>query len=290
MIPYSQIPDIPFFFGLKLHPFGLLVATGVLLGYQFVLSQARRLKIPEGQMDALCMAVVITGFVGSHWIEALFYQWDRLIDEGPLYLLKIWDGISSFGGMFGAMVGYYWFTRRVKGTPLPYMDMAVTGFVMGWVFGRLGCTIAFDHPGARSDFFLAFQLPDGARHNLGFYEFLYTAIVMVPTVFWLRRRNGGFGPRPGMYTVFLIAEYVPARFLLDLMRAQDVRGADTRFLGLTPGHYSALVLAGIGIWIYTASKKLPEDYLVQLRDGKVGGFLAGPGAITSSSRKKKADG
>jgi phosphatidylglycerol:prolipoprotein diacylglycerol transferase len=286
VIPYIQIPDIPFLFGLKLHPFGLLVATGVLLGYQFALWQARRLKIPEGEIDLLCMAVVVTGFIGAHWVEAVFYQWDRLVDEGPIYLLKIWDGISSFGGFFGAIVGYVWFIRtRIKGSPLPYLDIAVNGLIIGWVFGRLGCTIAFDHPGDRSDFFLAFQLPDGARHNLGFYEFLYTCIVMVPTIGWLLRKNGGLGPRPGMYTAILILEYVPVRFFWDFFRAQDVRGADTRFLGLTPGHYSALILAALGAWVYRLSRQLPDDYLVQLRDGKVGGVLHPP--AKGAGKKKR---
>lgn len=278
MIPYIQIPDIPFIFGLKLHPFGLLVATGVLAGYQFALWQARRLRLKESEIDLLCMAVVITGFIGAHWIEAFFYQWDRLVDEGPLFLLKIWDGISSFGGMFGAIVGYYWFTRRVKGSPLPYLDLAVNGFALGWVFGRLGCTVAFDHPGARTDFFLAFQLPDGARHNLGFYEFLYTVIVVMPTLWFLfKKYKSTLGPRPGLSTAILIFEYVPVRFMWDFLRAQDVRGADARYFGLTPAHYSAVILAGLGIWIYRASKKLPDDYLVQLRDGKVGGFVSDEG-------------
>jgi hypothetical protein len=31
-------------------------------------------------------------------------------------------------------------------------------------------------------------------------------------------------------------------------------------------------VAGIAAWIYRESRKLPEDYLVKLRDGKVGGF------------------
>src|SRR5689334_23170812 len=105
MIPHFQIPDIPLIFGLKLHPFGMLVAAGVFSGYRFSLWQAKRLKIKESEIDRLCLAVVITGFMGAHWVEAFFYQTHRLSEEGPIYLLKIWDGISSFGGIFGAMIG-----------------------------------------------------------------------------------------------------------------------------------------------------------------------------------------
>ena len=50
------------------------------------------------------------------------------------------------------------------------------------VFGRLGCTLVHDHVGSRSEFLLAIRFPDGARHDLGLYELLYTVAVLVPAV------------------------------------------------------------------------------------------------------------
>ena len=41
----------------------------------------------------------------------------------------------------------------------------------------------------------------------------------------------------------------PVRFLLDYLRAQGVRGADPRYLGLTPAHYAAIVVTGAGIYL-----------------------------------------
>ncbi|WP_437537733.1 hypothetical protein WME79_18845 [Sorangium sp. So ce726] len=53
----------------------------------------------------------------------------------------------------------------------------------GWTAGRLGCFLAFAHPGKVTTFFLGQQYTDGLiRHNLGLEEALYmipvTAVIV----------------------------------------------------------------------------------------------------------------
>jgi phosphatidylglycerol:prolipoprotein diacylglycerol transferase len=72
-----------------------------------------------------------------------------------------------------------------------------------------------------------------AFHDLGWYEFLYVLLVIVP-VFLLADRR----PRPpGYFAVAFVLLYVPARFFLDFLRL-----ADARYYGLTPGQYAGLVV------------------------------------------------
>jgi hypothetical protein len=47
-----------------------------------------------------------------------------------------------------------------------------------------------------------------------------------------------------------------------------------------------MILAGLGIWVYRLSRKLRDDYLVQLRDGKVGGFQHAPAAGEKGKKKR----
>jgi phosphatidylglycerol---prolipoprotein diacylglyceryl transferase len=158
-------------------------------------------------------------------------------------LLGFWNGMSSFGGFAGALLGlgfYYGWSRRPW---LPAADLLAQGLVVGWVFGRLGCTLVHDHIGRPSEFLLAVRFPDGPRHDLGLYELLYTLVVLVPAVVVLNRR-----PRaPGTSVAVLALLYAPVRFLLDFLRQTDLPGADARYLGLTVAQYGCLVLAGIGI-------------------------------------------
>jgi prolipoprotein diacylglyceryltransferase len=72
-----------------------------------------------------------------------------------------------------------------------------------------------------------------AFHDLGWYEFLYTLLAIVPVFLLLDRR-----PRPpGFYVIVFLLFYVPARFGLDFLRLSD-----TRYFGLTPGQYAGFAV------------------------------------------------
>jgi phosphatidylglycerol:prolipoprotein diacylglycerol transferase len=128
---------------------------------------------------------------------------------------------------------------------LIYAECILQGLVLGWIFGRLGCTIVFDHPGHLSNFFLAFQHPDGARHNLGFYEFLLTLFILLPAILILHRLKA----KPGSYLAAVLILYTPARFFLDFLRMDASQNGDVRYFGLTPGQYGSIILFVLGVLI-----------------------------------------
>jgi len=70
------------------------------------------------------------------------------------------------------------------------------GLAVGWVFGRLGCTTAHDHPGRHTGFLLAVRYPDGPRFDLGLYEFVFTLILTIVLFRYARHpRPAGRLPR-----------------------------------------------------------------------------------------------
>jgi phosphatidylglycerol:prolipoprotein diacylglycerol transferase len=111
----------------------------------------------------------------------------------------------------------------------------------------LGCTVAFDHPGVATTFFLGQRYSDHVvRHNLGFYEAL--CIIPIVVIFqWVARRNAG---QPGYLVGLLALCYAPVRFLLDFLRIDDAR-----YFGFTPGQYSAVVLAVAGYFVLRKAKR-----------------------------------
>jgi len=89
------------------------------------------------------------------------------------------------------------------------------------------------------------RYPEGPRHDLGFYELLFT-LVMTGILFWYARR-----PRPAGRIIGLFATmYAPVRFGLDFLRATDVARPDERYLGLTPAQWACLATAGLGVYIW----------------------------------------
>jgi phosphatidylglycerol:prolipoprotein diacylglycerol transferase len=240
----------------QLTPFGPLVAIGVLLGRALALHRAKQAGIPRDEMDDAILYTLVSAFFFAHLVEAVFYHPEQVAQQGIVYLLKFWKGISSFGGFFGGIFGFWFFIYKKKiRYPLLYAECILQGLVLGWIFGRLGCTIIFDHPGEFSNFFLAFQQPEGARHNLGFYEFLFTLFILFPATLLLHHLK----TRPGSYSAAILILYTPVRFLLDFLRVGADQKGDIRYFGLTPGQYGSIILFMVGIFIAIQLLKTPPN-------------------------------
>jgi len=240
MIPYFALREIPIGGGRSIAAFGTLVALGIFAGAWYADRHARRMGVPERELPGAILSAVVPGLVLAHLVALLQAgnsNWSLQT------LLEFWNGMSSFGGFAGALLGLTLYYGRTRRPWLPMADLLAQALVIGWVFGRLGCTLVHDHIGRPSEFLLAVRFSDGPRHDLGLYELLYTVLVLVPAVVVLNRR-----PRPpGTSVAVLALLYAPARFLLDFLRQTDLPGADVRYLGLTMAQYGCIVLAGIGI-------------------------------------------
>lgn len=253
-LPWFQAHEIrvplPGGYHIPIQPFGVLVATGVLLGYRLAEWRAKKLGISQAVLADLVAHVLFSGFICAHVLDAIFYHPDE-IRRNPLYLIQLWKGISSYGGFFGAIGGALLWRVRRKMSLLAIGDVIVWAFPVGWLFGRMGCFSVHDHPGIVTDFPLAvypYEIgapPYQARHDLGFYEVLFS-LAVIPLFFYLGRT----ATRPGLYMGLLPALYGPVRFFLDFLRVKPEEfgeEADPRYFGLTPGHYGSILFFLIGV-------------------------------------------
>jgi phosphatidylglycerol:prolipoprotein diacylglycerol transferase len=249
MIPYFAggplfEGELPIIGHVAIHWFGLLVAIGVLLGDRIVVREGEKRGLDGQDLRFLNVRMVIGGFIMAHLVSVIFYFPER-IKENPWVLVNIWSGLSSYGGFLGAAITYLYLSKKEKIPRLPYADVVALGLAVGWIFGRLGCTTAHDHPGRFTTFFLGVKYPEGTRHDLGFYELLFT-LVMTAILFFHARK-----PRPEGRLIGLFATmYAPVRFFLDFLRATDgVARPDERYAGLTPAQWACMVALGVGIWL-----------------------------------------
>ena len=249
-IPWFKLEPIDLGLPIAIQPFGLLVATGVLLGARMSEWRADRVGLRREVVSECISWVVGGGFILGHVFDTIFYHPQKILSH-PWELLMPWTGMSSFGGFFGAVVsGFIWkWYRKSKGKqvfPLvPPLDTVAFGLSLGWFFGRMGCFVVHDHPGKTTDFFLAVAdyhygpQPYQPRHDLGLYE-VFWAAACVGVFMWLQRK-----PRPHGYFIGMIAIlYAPYRFMLDFLRVDD----KTWFLGLTAGHYSSIAAFLLGVY------------------------------------------
>lgn len=245
MIPYIRPEPIALFGGLKLQPFGMLVVTGVLAGAWLVRRRAREAGIALQEVQDMIFWAVIPGFIMAHWWTVILYHPEWLESRGWIVLLKFWEGLSSFGGFFGAFLGLAFYFRGRKKSWIPQAEIILQGLTLGWIFGRLGCTVVHDHPGQFSDFFLAVQYPEGSRFDLGLLEFLFTSLILFPVSLFMHARRA----RTGLYLIVAPLLYAPVRFALDFLRIEDQPGADLRYGGLTPAQYGCIVAFGVAAYL-----------------------------------------
>ncbi|MFT7578981.1 MAG: phosphatidylglycerol:prolipoprotein diacylglycerol transferase [Myxococcota bacterium] len=254
-LPYPDIGPLPIF-GMELHLFGFLVAMAIIVGTIIAGRRAKQLGLSERVVADVAIWAVVGGFIMAHWYVAIFYP-----PKDPqewYYIFKFWDGISSIGGFIGGATGAWLYFFIKKDLPFkPYADAIMYGFAFAWIFGRLGCTFAFDHPGSFTDFPLGMEyptdrsVPGGPRHNLGMYEAIWA--ICISAFFYLNSKKPRF---KGWYLSVFILAYAPFRFAIDFLRALD-----DRHLGLTGAQWGLIVLLGLVIWMVVIGMK-SNDLLV----------------------------
>lgn len=262
MLPYAEQPALRLG-PVTIHAFGAVVAASVFLGLEVARRRMQSLGLDARLGERLAWWTLIGGFLGAHLFSVVFYFPEK-VGRNPLVLFKLWEDVSSFGGILGGLLGL-WLFVRVR-APVPagerrrYLDAVAYTFPFGLLVGRLACTVAHDHPGTITRFPLAVslakaeaqayithvytvagraaELPTGSVfatlgfHDLGWYEFLYLGLVVVPITLWL----GRVPRRPGTFVASFILLYMPVRFALDYLRVSDAH-----YAGLTPAQWVALV-------------------------------------------------
>lgn len=278
VLPYWQVG--PWHVGpLTLHSFGLAVAIGVLVGFTILGKRAERgLNASSETAHNFAIWLLVIGWISSHVLEVIFYRPGELL-ENPLIIFNIFGSISSYGGLIGGIgAALLWGRRNPDKNLLDWANLAAFSLPFSWFFGRIGCALVHDHPGELAtnfwlwekikaigpdslpevwplalDFPSIYGLPAGPRHDLGFYEAIWWAVIIVFALIMDRKPR-----RRGFYLWSLPMLYAPARFALDFLRVQGPVG-DARYFGLTPAHYISVALFVLGVVLWLRFRNLPVE-------------------------------
>ena len=252
MIPYYSWTTIPLG-PLTIQVWGLFVALGILLSLWIIKKRSVYNKISVELLYDIVLWTLVGGFIGARLVHIVAYEPLYFLAQ-PLEMFKIWHGgLSSFGGFFGAAVGFFWYTKKKRFSSAQVYQIAnELGFaaVFGWMVGRVGCAMIHDHWGVPCSCPFAIATPSGGRLDMAVLEI----IALIPLAIWLyaQRHSQKFSY---FFLPIILVYYGVLRFVLDFFRATDLGGSDVRYFGLTPGQYSAIVVFGLGIFLLSRREK-----------------------------------
>ncbi len=249
--------------------FGLLVGVGFIVGWLIARHFGAKREFDPDLYDIALLVIAPSALVFGHLGQALYHP--EKVLEDPLYLLRVTDGIASYGGFFGCAAAA-WVFARWKGLPFVRFGVPlILGTVVGFGIGRLGCFGVHDHVGvlvsegpavARSLIgWAAVEFPaddatikalgatPGLRYDLGLVDAAVMVILAVGGWALIRRPE-----RDGVFLAFVCCGYGLLR-----LAQEPLRIGDTRFslLGLdwTPAQYSSVVLIALGVYAWAVLRR-----------------------------------
>lgn len=94
--------------------YGLLFASGFVLGYFILVQIYRNERRPEQNLSSLFLYVFLGTLIGARIGHVLFYQPDYYLAR-PWEILMIWQGgLASHGGFIGVLIGIYLYLRKYR--------------------------------------------------------------------------------------------------------------------------------------------------------------------------------
>jgi phosphatidylglycerol:prolipoprotein diacylglycerol transferase len=263
-MPFFQLGSIG-----PIQSFGIIVAAGVLIGAALLRRYGEWHGVSDDHIRGLTGWITVTGFIGAHVFDVLAYQWRDFLRD-PVLMLKIWSGISSYGGFIGGAIGFFFYVWWKRLPARLMADIGIVGLLPAFSIGRIGCTVVSDHIGAvvenQSAWYasLAMEYPTNlnmdaihylvAHHpelagqktvlawNLGFLELLYL-IPVNALILWLAFRRKRVPA--GFIIVLTGVLYAPVRFFMDYLRPPN---SDPRHFGFTFAQWASFLAFGASLY------------------------------------------
>lgn len=240
--------------------YGLLFATGVLLGTWLAQREAvRRGEDPEELLNVIVCGVMI-GLVGARLYYVLF-NWSYY-SSNPLKILAVWEGgLAIHGGLlFGGLAAVIYSVRK-RLPVLTYLDIMAPSAPLGQAIGRWGNFFNQEAFGVPTD--LPWKLyiepyhrpPELATyeyfHPTFLYESLWNLLVFAILYFVLRRRLQRI---PGSLVLCYLGLYSVGRFFVEGLRIDSLMLGPVRAAQVMSLVLIALSLTGLA-WLRAAAKR-----------------------------------
>lgn len=238
--PVPHIGPIP------INWYGMNFVLAFLLGAYLVWRWAPRYGIPREKIEGLITWISFGTFAGARAYFVVQNDLGSYVAE-PWRILAVWEGgLAFFGGLFGATLGAFLYSKRYGLAFSRLADLFAPAVPIGAAIGRISCGLDGMDYGTPTDlpWGVVFTHPDTyapldgvPRHPAPFYELIGDLLIA-----GLLIKMRGKLPKGGLFWLYLIL-FATFRFFLFFVRGN----VEPVALGLKNAQWTALVILVVAI-------------------------------------------
>jgi len=241
--------------------YGVLFASGFLIGYFIIQWMFKKEGIPQKLLDQLATYMIVATVIGARLGHCLFYEPAYYLSH-PFDILKVWEGgLASHGATIGILIALFIFVRKYKVTYFWILDRIVIVVALAGFFIRMGNLMNSEIFGTPTQlpwgfmFIRAYDplLTVDPRRPTQIYEGLSYLLIFVVLLSWYKKKM--YKPKEGMiFSTFLILLFT-SRFFIEFLKVPQVDFESTLLLNMGQLLSIPFVLIGIGLLIYLNKNK-----------------------------------
>ncbi len=230
--------------------YGLLFASGFLIGYYLMQAIYKRENKPLANLDALLWHVILGTVIGARLGHCLFYEPEYYLSN-PIEILKIWEGgLASHGGTAGVFLALWLYSRRHPQEPFGWLaDRLTIPTALTATFIRLGNLFNSEIYGKITTLPWAFvfeRVDPHPRHPTQLYEAsVYFMLFLL--LLYLYRRHFAFYERPYRPLGLFLSWVFGWRMVIELVK--EPQAPFEAELPLNMGQILSIPLVGLGLYL-----------------------------------------
>jgi len=258
-IHWNVDPEIFSLGFLSIRWYGLLFASGFLIGYYIGEKMLKSENVNQKWIDSLFFYIIIATVVGARLGHVFFYGWDYY-SQNPSEIFKVWHGgLASHGGAIGILIAMFLHSKFItKRTMLWTLDRILVPTALVAAFIRLGNLMNSEIYGIET------SLPWGiiferngeivAKHPTQLYEALayLVSFVVLSYLYWRTNSKN----RPGLLMGAFFILMFSARFFIEFIK-EDQEAFEAGML-LNMGQWLSIPFILTGLFLVLRAVKRPE--------------------------------
>ncbi len=247
---------------LSIRWYGLLFASGFLIGYYICEKMLKTEKVKEKWIESLFFYILIATIVGARLGHVFFYGWDYY-SQNPGEIIKVWHGgLASHGGAVGILLALYIHSKKItKRSVLWSLDRIAAPVALVGAFIRTGNLMNSEIYGVETTLPWGFIFERNAemvaKHPTQIYEALCYLLIFAFLFYKYWKTDAK--DKQGMLTGIFFSLVFGARFLIEFIKEDQEMFEAGMALNMGQWLSIPLVILGVYLWV-RAIKSKPVFY------------------------------